>query len=560
MRIDGKKETARQAMSWLHGWLGGLAGCLLYVIFCTGSLSFYQKHLNLWLQPELHQSLPYTTEQQQLDFALSYLNRTAPHAGTWQIKLANTAQPTINVSTLAYGQHLIGHEKPKQTFLDASTGQKLTTKNTAGAEFISVLHFQLYGLPHSLGRWIVGIATLFMLVALISGIVIHKKIFKEFFVFRRGKGLRSWLDGHNITAVYSIPFQLMISFSGLLLLIYTLMPWTIERVYPQGKSQFITALQHEQISTSTALVSKLEQSRGQGDHSLFARAQPTVHSLPQLKPLLATVQKQWKDNPVAMIIIENPNTAQAQVEFRARYGDSLSKMKSVPFQKFNLVTGQPIQITMQTPVAASIYNLMLALHRASGSDMVLRALLFFSGLMGLVMIASGQVLWVVKKQGMNKAKNSPWGLKLMQCCNVAVIVGLVLACVSYLYAARLIPDSIADRRDLEIYTFFTIWLLSFIHAALRTHRQAWLEQLGLLAGLFVLLPVVNALTGGMPLWESLFLGQTAVAAIDIGAMVFACIVIFIFYHIKNNKNPSQPKAKRHVRASAPVQPTEKEQI
>lgn len=544
MRMDGKSETVRQSMSWLHGCLGILAGCLLYVIFCTGSLSFYQKQLNLWLQPELHQSLLHTTtQQQQLHFAQTQLNKTAAQAGSWQIMLPTSAQPTINVSSLALGQQLNRHEKPEQTLLDAGTGQVLTPRNTAGAEFISVLHFQLYGLPHVLGRWIVGLATLFMLVALISGIVIHKKIFKEFFVLRRGKGLRSWLDGHNIAAVYSIPFQLMISFSGLLLLLYTLMPWAIDRVYPQGKTQFVAALHAEQLGPKSTSVAA-QKHTAIVPSQITTEPQVTFKQMPDLRPILAKVQQQWPDNPVAIIKLSHPNSAQAQIEFQARYSENLLQLQSAPNLKFNAITGLELpKIVVETPVAASIYNYMLALHRASGSDMTLRALLFFSGLMGLLMIASGQILWVVKKQGMQKAQQKSYSLALMQCCNVAVIVGLVLACVGYLYAARLIPSQVTDRDQLEIQIFFGVWLISFIHAIFRAHRQAWLEQLAVLALLLALLPVLNAVTGGMPLWLSLSAGQYAVAGVDLAALVFALIVVFIFYHLKHYQGPKRAKAK-----------------
>lgn len=536
MRIDGKTETARQTMSWLHGWLGLLAGCLLYVIFFTGSLSFYQKQLSLWMQPELHQSVNTGEQQAQFGIALQHLQKTAPLAASWQISLPNSAQATINVSHLTKGEVLARHEKPKQTMLDAQTGAVLQARDTAGAKFISLMHFQLYGVPHVVGRWIVGIATLLMLVALISGIVIHKKIFKEFFVLRRGKGLRSWLDGHNAVAVYSLPFQLLISFSGLLLLMYTLMPWAIDRVYPQGKSQFAVALQAEQRGQSQVIPLTTAQQL----------AQP-ITSMPDLSRFILHVQQQWPNNPVASIQIKQPNTAQAQIEFYARHSENLLKLDGVPSIKFNAITGAVISQTQAqreaaTSVATSIYNLMLALHRASASDTALRALLFISGLMGVAMIASGQILWVVKKQGMNKANVAPSrGLRWMQCCNVAVMLGLILACVCYLYANRLIPAAVSDRRSFEMISFFAVWLLSLIHAVLRPHRQAWLEQLLLLALLLALLPVLNAMTGGMSIGQSIEQGQWAVVGVDLAALLFASLIGFAYYQLKHY--PAHPPRK-----------------
>ena len=46
-------------------------------------------------------------------------------------------------------------------------------------------HYTLHGgLP---GYWLVGWISMCMLVALISGVVVHKRIFKDFFTFRPGR-------------------------------------------------------------------------------------------------------------------------------------------------------------------------------------------------------------------------------------------------------------------------------------------------------------------------------------------------------------------------------------
>ncbi|MEK5778054.1 PepSY-associated TM helix domain-containing protein, partial [Acinetobacter nosocomialis] len=40
-----------------------------------------------------------------------------------------------------------------------------------------------------------------------------------------------WLDAHNATAVFALPFHIMITFSGLLLLLFTIMPWGVNQIY-----------------------------------------------------------------------------------------------------------------------------------------------------------------------------------------------------------------------------------------------------------------------------------------------------------------------------------------
>lgn len=83
-----------------------------------------------------------------------------------------------------------------------------------------------------MGRWLASIAGMFMLVAIISGIITHKKIFADFFTFRPKKGgQRAWMDGHNALSVLGLPFHLMITFSGPVLFMAMLMPAGIMAVY-----------------------------------------------------------------------------------------------------------------------------------------------------------------------------------------------------------------------------------------------------------------------------------------------------------------------------------------
>ena len=48
----------RQANAWLHTWVGLLLGWLLYAVFLTGTLSFFQEEITFWMKPELHASVP----------------------------------------------------------------------------------------------------------------------------------------------------------------------------------------------------------------------------------------------------------------------------------------------------------------------------------------------------------------------------------------------------------------------------------------------------------------------------------------------------------------------
>jgi uncharacterized iron-regulated membrane protein len=97
------------------------------------------------------------------------------------------------------------------------------------------MHWALHYMPDKVALYLVGVATMFMFVALTSGIVVHKKIFKDFFTFRPAKGQRSWLDAHNVSSVMALPFFLMITYSGLVFYTYEYLPSVKLAVYGSGE-------------------------------------------------------------------------------------------------------------------------------------------------------------------------------------------------------------------------------------------------------------------------------------------------------------------------------------
>ncbi len=104
-------------------------------------------------------------------------------------------------------------------------------RDTRGGDFLYRFHFELH-MPPLWGRWIVGICAMIMLVALISGIVTHRRIVSDFFILRRDKAAqRGWLDAHNVTGVLALPFHLMITYTGIVTLALMYMPWGVTTAY-----------------------------------------------------------------------------------------------------------------------------------------------------------------------------------------------------------------------------------------------------------------------------------------------------------------------------------------
>ena len=565
MRPDAKAEGPRQSMSWLHTWASLILGWLLYAIFLTGTLSFFQNEITVWMKPELHQSVPQASQIQQTKVALDYLQQHHPHAGSWSIQLPNSRQNTTQLTIREQGEDPRARRGGKRITLDSATGQVLEARDTRGGSFLYRFHFELYGLPRLWARWLVGVATLLMLVAIISGVITHKKIFKDFFTFRSGKGQRSWLDAHNATAVLALPFHIMITFSGLLLLMFMLMPCGIEQIY-ENRGQFLQeqnramqqggkvenknqATNQRQGANENSAEHGNLQTRGNGE-SRRQREKPKAHPAPlaDLTPILENAQLQWKSNPIGSINIIAPNTNQAQIELRALHGESVAHRNVYQTLNFDGVTGQKIideNDRLNNPsIPMGIYNVVTTLHEARGVDLALRWLLFLSGIVGTLMVATGLILWCVKRAPQQQKQGyKSFGYRLVEVTNIAAIIGLPIACATYFHANRFIPSHLENRLDWEIRSFFIVWLLTLIYAMFRTHRQAWLELLALATVAFALLPIINFTTGGQALWNSIANDQWMIASFDLAMWVLATLFAYSFYKVKKHKGLPAKKSK-----------------
>lgn len=565
MRPDAKAEGPRQSMSWLHTWASLILGWLLYAIFLTGTLSFFQNEITVWMKPELHQSVPQASQIQQTKVALDYLQQHHTHAGSWSIQLPNSRQNTTQLTIREQGEDPRARRGGKRITLDSTTGQVLEARDTRGGSFLYRFHFELYGLPRLWARWLVGVATLLMLVAIISGVITHKKIFKDFFTFRSGKGQRSWLDAHNATAVLALPFHIMITFSGLLLLMFMLMPWGIEQIY-ENRGQFLQeqnramqqggntqnknqATNQRQGANKNSAERGNLQTRGNGE-GRRQREKPTMQPalLTDLTPVLENAQREWKNNPIGSINIIAPNTNQAQIELRALHGESVAHRNVYQTLNFDGVTGQKItdkNDRLNNPsIPMSIYNVVTTLHEARGVDLALRWLLFLSGIVGTLMVATGLILWCVKRAPQQQKQGyKSFGYRLVEVTNIAAIIGLPIACATYFHANRFIPSHLENRLDWEIRSFFIVWLLTLIYAMFRTHRQAWLELLALATVAFTLLPIINFTTGGQALWNSIANDQWMIASFDLAMWVLATLFAYSFYKVKKHKGLPAKKSK-----------------
>ena len=488
------KQTLTQSMAWLHTWGGLIVGWLLFVIFLTGTLAVFDQEIDNWMNPELpaHQ----LTDEQAVQRALGYLSEHEPGAKQWGISLPYARSPQLQASTG-------GRRDGVSVTLDPDSGEVLPVRETVGGRFFFLFHFTLH-MPRMIGIYLVGALAMGMLAALVSGIVIHKKFFKEFFTFRPAKGQRSWLDAHNASAVLLLPFHLMITYSGLAIFLVIYMPAAMDALFDGNREAFFKA----QDTAPPALEIKRPQA---------VEPAPLV----AIAPLLAKAREVM--GPLSGVSISNPGKSNAEIQIRPILGNRIALIKGGGM-RFDGVTGEQLSGPTEMRSTVLTHRVVSGLHFAQFGGYPMRWLYFICGLISSAMIGSGLVLFTVKRRRKyaSESRVAQVLYRVVEAINVTVMAGLSLACISLLWGNHLLPAGMAQRSDAELNVFFGVWALSLLHALIRPRMQAWREQLALAGVMCLTLPLLSLATVNQPwaLHSSMGLELTAMA---LGALLlWAC--------------------------------------
>ncbi len=384
------------------------------------------------------------------------------------------------------------------------------------------MHWLLHYTSRAYSDWIITFASLFMFVGLVTGVIIHKKIFKDFFTFRPGKGQRSWLDAHNALSVFTLPFQLMITYSGLLFMGFSFMPLIVAAHYGtdgQARSDFFG-----DVFSPPGLVEAADQPA------------PLV----SLVPLIDEAGRQWGEGRVLRIDIRHPGDANARIFLSENIDRTIAS--GAGRLVFDGVNGKLLH---NAPSASSpakgVRDAFLGLHEGLFAPPLVRWLYFLSGLMGTGMVATGLILWAVKRRQRadKKVGRSPKGLIFVEKLNAGTLVGLPVGIAAYFWANRLLPVDMTTRTEWEAHILFLTWLAMLVHAAVRPRQRVWSEQLVLAALAYTALPLVNALTTDRPLSQSLVNGDWVFAGFDLTVLTIGALLGWAAWRMRKVRATAQ---------------------
>lgn len=208
----------------VHGWSGIWLGLLLYAVVVTGMVAVFAEEIGIWSAGHVETRSAFS---RPIDATVRELAARTP------------ARYRHDVSLFEIGDHRLGaffhdHEiaangQPRdrgiyyQMNADGSvakalhgTGAKVfgPRNDDALSSFLVDTHVRLH-VPDPWGLLLTGILGLAMLVAAISGLLIHRHLIKDIFTLRRkANPVLVDRDRHSVAGTWSLPFAFLLAFTG----------------------------------------------------------------------------------------------------------------------------------------------------------------------------------------------------------------------------------------------------------------------------------------------------------------------------------------------------------
>ncbi len=462
-------------MGWLHTWTGVVLAGLLFAIFWMGTLSVFDREIDRWMIPSTRLALP---EKPVSIDALNPLigEAVAARASLWSVLLATDRMPVIRVAWRA-------PSGPVMRYLDPATGAPLPDPGTlAGTRFLYPFHYNLHIRFAQLGSWLVGFAGMAMLVLCVSGVVIHRKLFADFFSFRIGKKPRRLiLDLHNVAGVLGLPFHIAITLSGLIIFysVYFSSVWQL--VYQGDRRAF-----------------------GAEAFDLFDRARSNQPGrLASLDEIVVQAREAWGGDLPRLVVVRHPGDARSYVQVSR--ADDNRVQAAADVATFDGTTGKLLHQRLDAKPVVTASRFISGLHLIQFRHWTLRWFYFGLGLLGCVLIATGALFWLESRRR-HHAQLGLRGVRIVEGLTVGSVSGILVATLAFFVVNRLLPPGAASlghgRAALEIWTFYLVWLATFAHAWCRPAR-AWVEQCVMISILAAAAVLLNWTTTGDHLGRTL---------------------------------------------------------
>lgn len=485
-----------KAMVAVHGWSGILLGLLLYAVVLTGTAAVFAEEIGIW-------SAGHVARQSAFE---------RPMADTMRTLGARTpAKYHEGVDLFEVGDHDLGaffhrHEMRDGELISrgifyvvGKDGRVVHSQpgtnedvfgprnDTALSAFLVDTHVRLH-LPNPWGLLLTGVLGLSMLVAAISGLLIHRHLFKDIFTLRRKAGpLLVNRDRHSVAGTWSLPFAFILAFTGSFFSFFGTIGVPVVAMAAFGGN--VEALQEAVFGNP-------------------GKPDPRAAPIGNFDRITTHAIARAGDVPTFVSIEHFGRTDAKVTTFHPPSGGAIAPMTLL----YNGATAAFVQekpLIGPTPSAGgTLAAIMSPLHFGNFAGLMSKAIWFGLGFAMCYVTYTGIRLWLVRRE--EGARSLAWLERLL------VIVGLGLPLALLASTAAFLVALPAQSATYWTPAVFLIAAGAVIVAGfLWRSASAFARMLHLaIAAVMIALPPLRLATGG-PGWTSaLAAGQPIIAALD----------------------------------------------
>jgi uncharacterized iron-regulated membrane protein len=213
-----KKNSLRslfgKTISFLHLWLGLIAGSVLIVVALTGCILSFEDELTPVFFAKEQRVMP-MAEHLPIDSLVTIAKATYPKKKIFRMILFSEPDRSIKAT---FGTKKLGYD---YLYMNPYSGEILSKGKENNRFFAVVLNLHRFLLAGAVGKTITGISCAITFFMAISGIYMwwpkNRKILKQRLVVKQNASFKrtNW-DLHAVGGFYVMPFLLLITLTGLI--------------------------------------------------------------------------------------------------------------------------------------------------------------------------------------------------------------------------------------------------------------------------------------------------------------------------------------------------------
>lgn len=525
-----------------HTISGIIISAALYVIFFTGSISFFKEEIQAWENNEtsikgdyfgranfdsILKNIEKEHELKSKDVSIFY--NSGQHAF---VSLSETKDTLVNKAKIEGAEKKekksgkSKEKRPKRVFIKTnlvSNEFQSQERSYNLGEFFYRLHFfaqlNFYGVS---GYIFAGFVSFFFLFAILTGVIVHwKKIISSFYVFRpKEKWKTIWTDAHVSLGMIGLPFQFMFAVTGCYLIIaYSIMLPPIKSVLFNDDSEAFEKVVYANNNIEYD----------------FKKA-PLTKTV-SYTAFVNQVTKKWPNLKLTRVQIFNFGDVNMHVKVtgQPKYNDKfLAGEGYITYRALdNKVVDQKDPYAASTSYVDGSSSILQRLHYGDYGGYGLKIIYFILGLITCFVIISGVLIWLVARDKKNipeyKRKFNTWLVRIYMaiCLSMYPITAVTFIIVKCLNGYEI------DKKTLIYSVFFWGWLvLSTLFIIKRDNY--FTNKVSLISGsiLGFLVPISNGImTGNWP-WVTWQKGYIQIFIMDVFWIVLSLTALAIVFKLK----------------------------